>query len=194
MAAAAVTPSRLAALVKARCAIFQTAHNPTSARTGAKYFRARLRGPSMVNYYPKDIDLCMSKFVKEWPELELVNFAEAQRLWDVDMKKARGKGAPAKAKDKSLSKSHIVRDVTKSIISRPESSDTKKAIVGRSVWITLHAITRTSLLLFYSQKAQHVPFIPTESINGSDKPPISASVFENRSSNPCIKPALSSAS
>lgn len=57
----------------------------------------------MTNYYPKDVDLCMSKFAREWPELELVNFAEAQRLWDVDMKKARGKGAPAKAKDKSLS-------------------------------------------------------------------------------------------
>ncbi|KAG9318065.1 mitochondrial ribosomal subunit S27-domain-containing protein [Chiua virens] len=103
MAAAAITPGRLAALTKARCAIFQTAFNPTSARTGAKYFRARLRGPSMANYYPKDIDLSMSKFAKEWPELGLVNFAEAQRLWDVDMKKARGKGAPTKAKDKSLS-------------------------------------------------------------------------------------------
>ena len=103
MATAAVTPGRLAALAKARSSIFQTAYNPTSVRTGAKYLRERLRGPSMVNYYPKDINICMSKFVKEWPELELVNFAEAQRLWDVDMKKARGKGAPAKAKDKSLS-------------------------------------------------------------------------------------------
>ena len=101
MAAAVVTPSRLTALAKARCAIFQTAYNPTSARTGAKFLRARLRGPSMVNYYPKDIDFSMSKFAKEWPELELVNFAEAQRVWDVDMKRARGKGAPAKAKDKS---------------------------------------------------------------------------------------------
>ncbi|KAF8129268.1 mitochondrial ribosomal subunit S27-domain-containing protein [Boletus edulis] len=104
MAAAAITPSRLAALTRARCAIFKTAHNSTSARTGAKYFRARLRGPSMVNYYPQDIDLSMSKLAKEWPELELVNFAEAQRLWDVDMKRARGKGAPAKAKDKSQSR------------------------------------------------------------------------------------------
>lgn len=106
--AAVVTPSRLTALVQARCAIFKTAYNPTSTRTGAKYFRARLRGPSMVNYYPQDIDLSMSKFAKEWPELELVNFAEAQRLWDVDMKKARGKGAPTKAKDKSMCLAHVV--------------------------------------------------------------------------------------
>ncbi|KAF8548373.1 hypothetical protein OG21DRAFT_1501060 [Imleria badia] len=87
MAAAVVTPSRLTALAKARCTIFKTAYNPTSART--------------------DIDLCMSKFSKEWPELELVNFAEAQRVWDVDMKRARGKGAPAKAKDKSVSASFV---------------------------------------------------------------------------------------
>ena len=152
MAAAAVTPSRLAALVKTRCTIFQTAYNPTSARTGAKYFRARLRGPSMVKYYPKDIDLCMSKFVKEWPELELVNFSEAQRLWDVDMKRARGKGAPAKAKDKSMSNLYIVRNITKSMMSRPESSDTKKTIAGRSVWITLHVHPSPCVYLFLLPK------------------------------------------
>ncbi|KAF8131543.1 mitochondrial ribosomal subunit S27-domain-containing protein [Boletus edulis] len=104
MAVAAIAPSRLAALTKARCAIFKTAYNPTSARTGANYFRARLRGPSMVTYYPQDIDLCMPTFAHEWPELALVHVAEAQRVWDVDMKRARGKGAPAKAKDESQSR------------------------------------------------------------------------------------------
>ncbi|KAF8435689.1 mitochondrial ribosomal subunit S27-domain-containing protein [Boletus edulis BED1] len=104
MAVAAIAPSRLAALTKARCVIFKTAYNPTSARTGANYFRARLRGPSMVTYYPQDIDLCMPTFAHEWPELALVHVAEAQRVWDVDMKRARGKGAPAKAKDESQSR------------------------------------------------------------------------------------------
>ncbi|KIK96674.1 hypothetical protein PAXRUDRAFT_137973 [Paxillus rubicundulus Ve08.2h10] len=104
MAAAAVTSGRLTALTKTRCSIFQTAYNPTSARTGAKYLRARLRGPSMVKYYPQDIDLSMSKLAKQWPELELVNFAEAQRLRDVEAKKARGKGVPTKAKDKTQSR------------------------------------------------------------------------------------------
>ncbi|KAF9239147.1 mitochondrial ribosomal subunit S27-domain-containing protein [Melanogaster broomeanus] len=103
MAAAAFAFRGLTALTRTRCAIFQTAYNPTSARTGAKYLRARLRGPSMVKYYPEDIKLSMSKLARRHPELELVNFAEAQRLRDVQAKKARGKGVPTKAKDKSLS-------------------------------------------------------------------------------------------
>lgn len=142
MATAAVTPGRLAALAKARSSIFQTAYNPTSVRTGAKYLRERLRGPSMVNYYPKDINICMSKFVKEWPELELVNFAEAQRLWDVDMKKARGKGAPAKAKDKSLSTMPSCARVTQLVLSRSEPEDAKTTIAAPRAWITAYVLTR----------------------------------------------------
>ncbi|KIJ63353.1 hypothetical protein HYDPIDRAFT_29607 [Hydnomerulius pinastri MD-312] len=100
--ATAITSGRLTALTKARCAVFQTAYNPTSARTGAKYLRARLRGPSMVQYYPKEVN--MSKLAKQWPELKLVDFAESQRLRDVEAKKARGKGVPTKAKDKGQSR------------------------------------------------------------------------------------------
>ena len=151
-------PGRLAALAKAQCAIFQTAYNPTSARTGAKYLRARLRGPSMVNYYPKDMDLCMSKFVKEWPELELVNFAEAQRLWDVDMMRARGKGAPAKAKDKSLSHSDIIWNVTQVAVSRPESPDTKKAVAVAHT--TLALILLREILCHYCTCNKHVLLVP----------------------------------
>ena len=51
-----------------------------------------------------------------------------------------------------------------------------------------------SVLAVDAIPSQHVPFIPAGSIDGSDRPPISASVFENKSSNPSIKPALSSAS
>lgn len=142
MAATAVTPGRLAALAKARCDIFKSAYNPTSARTGAKYLRARLRGPSMVNYYPQDLDLSISKFAKEWPELELVNFAEAQRLWDVDLKKARGKGVPTKAKDKSMyvptCRSRTSLKKLGNFFSRPEPSDTEKTICSR-----LHLGTRS---------------------------------------------------
>ena len=142
----------------------------------------------MVNYYPKDIDLSMSKFAKEWPELELVNFAEAQRLWDVDMKKARGKGAPAKAKDKSVSHSDIIWNVTQVIVSRPESPDTEKTV---DVWITSHI---QPFAFVSTRENQHVPFIPAASINGSDRLPISEMVFENRSLNPCMNPALSNTS
>ncbi|KAL6297911.1 hypothetical protein BKA93DRAFT_754550 [Sparassis latifolia] len=43
MLAAPVVPSRLAALTRLQCAIFQTSYNPPSVLTGAKYLRASLR-------------------------------------------------------------------------------------------------------------------------------------------------------
>lgn len=95
---AGVIPSRLIALSRLRCSIFQTSYNPTSIRTGAKYLRARLRGPSMVKYYPPVINL--SRIARENPELELVDEDEEQRWQDIADRKRRGKGAPKKAKTK----------------------------------------------------------------------------------------------
>ena len=98
---ASIAPSRLAALVKTRCTVFQTSYNPTSVRTGAKYLRARLRGPSMLNYYPPTLSL--ASIIREFPKMELVDTAEQQRLQDIEDRKKRGKGAPKKAKSKGLS-------------------------------------------------------------------------------------------
>ncbi|KZT74073.1 hypothetical protein DAEQUDRAFT_682868 [Daedalea quercina L-15889] len=96
-AVSSVSPSRLAALTRLRCAIFQTSYNPTSVRTGAKYLRARLRGPSMVQYYPPELT------VKEFNrmsgrEFEIPDLKEMRRLNNIEDLKARGKGAPKKAR------------------------------------------------------------------------------------------------
>ena len=93
---ASVAPSRLAALTRLRSVIFQTSYNPTSQRTGAKYLKRRLRGPSMVNYYPQQLSI--SALNKEFQGLDLIDEDEEQRLQDVADKKKRGKGAPKKAK------------------------------------------------------------------------------------------------
>lgn len=93
---AAVAPSRLAALTRLRCEIFQTAYNPTSVRTGAKYLRARLRGPSMINYYPEQ--LTVPRFNRMAGNFKVQDWDEYQRLADVEEQKRRGKGAPKKAK------------------------------------------------------------------------------------------------
>ncbi|KZV90813.1 hypothetical protein EXIGLDRAFT_561781, partial [Exidia glandulosa HHB12029] len=45
--------SRMQQMLRLRSNIFQTSYNPTHVRTGAKYLKARLRGPSMIQYYPK---------------------------------------------------------------------------------------------------------------------------------------------
>jgi len=50
----------------------------------------------MVKYYPKEISI--AKLMKEFPEMEWVNHAEEERLQDIVSLKARGKGAPRKAK------------------------------------------------------------------------------------------------
>ena len=93
----AVAPARLAVLNRLRCEIFQTSYNPTSVRTGAKYLRARLRGPSMLNYYP--LDMTTSQF-RKGSNIDVEDFDELQRFWDVEAAKRRGKGAPKKAKGK----------------------------------------------------------------------------------------------
>ncbi|KAF8882169.1 mitochondrial ribosomal subunit S27-domain-containing protein [Gymnopilus junonius] len=94
--AAFVPPSRLQALKQLQCSIFQTSYNPQSLRTGAKYLRARLRGPSMVSYYPAHFNI--PTIIRKYPELEMVDEDEEERLQDVQDRKKRGKGAPKKAK------------------------------------------------------------------------------------------------
>ncbi|KAF7308659.1 Mitochondrial 37S ribosomal protein S27 [Mycena chlorophos] len=90
------------ALTRLRCEIFNTSYNPLNLRTGAKYLRARLRGPSMVNYYPHVVNI--AAIARENPEMELVDPRERQRLEDVEDRKRRGKGTPKKAKTKADSR------------------------------------------------------------------------------------------
>ncbi|KAF7317960.1 Mitochondrial 37S ribosomal protein S27 [Mycena kentingensis (nom. inval.)] len=92
----------LKGLTRLRCQIFETAYNPTNARTGAKYLRARLRGPSMVKYYPPVLNI--AAVARDVPELEFVDPKEQQRLEDVEDRKRRGKGMVKKAKTKADSR------------------------------------------------------------------------------------------
>lgn len=58
--------------------------------------RARLRGPSMVRYYPEQLDL--SKAARQNPLLEIQNEDEVQRFADVELLRKRGKGPPKKTR------------------------------------------------------------------------------------------------
>jgi small subunit ribosomal protein S33 len=95
----AVAPSRLAALRQLQCAIFQTAYNPKSLRTGAKYLRARLVGPSMVKYYPPNWGVSDFRKTRRGADL-LVDEDLEWRVQSIEDRKARGKGTPTKAKNK----------------------------------------------------------------------------------------------
>jgi small subunit ribosomal protein S33 len=94
-------PSRLAALNRLRCSIFQTSYNPKNIRTGAKYLAARLRGPALVRYYPQKLDF--ARIAREFPELDFTDPHEEQRLLDVEERRRRGKGAPKKARTEGAS-------------------------------------------------------------------------------------------
>ena len=50
----------------------------------------------MVSYYPEAFNI--NKIVKTYPELEMVDEEEEERLVDVADRRRRGKGAPKKAK------------------------------------------------------------------------------------------------
>jgi len=56
----------------------------------------------MVSYYPEAFNI--NKIVKTYPELEMVNDDEEERLADVAERRKRGKGAPKKAKTKADSR------------------------------------------------------------------------------------------
>lgn len=90
--------TKLRQLTQLRCAVFESSYNPDSLRTGAKYLRARLRGPSMMRYYPQNIPIKLVKRLA-W-DMNIMNPDEEQRLEDVEALKRRGKGAPKKKKSK----------------------------------------------------------------------------------------------
>jgi small subunit ribosomal protein S33 len=146
MAATVIRPMQLAALTRTRCSIFQTAYNPTSTRTGAKYLRARLRGPSMVKYYPPEANI--AQIVRQWPELEMRNYAEEERLQEVEDKKKRGKGAPKKAKEKGeLRPYSALVQLTPRF--RRQSQSQQEAVIGASCAFLISGLLRRIVGTYY---------------------------------------------
>lgn len=89
---------RMMALKQLQCSIFSTTFNPNSVRTGSKYLKGRLRGQALVDYYPTQMSFKQINHL--YPGLDLVDEDEKQRLTDLEVRKARGKGPPPKAKEK----------------------------------------------------------------------------------------------
>jgi len=56
----------------------------------------------MVSYYPEEFNI--NKIIKAYPELEMVDEDEEERLADVLERRKRGKGAPKKAKTEADSR------------------------------------------------------------------------------------------
>ncbi|KAI5800345.1 mitochondrial ribosomal subunit S27-domain-containing protein [Peziza echinospora] len=91
--------SRLLQLSKLSCQIFSTTYNPTNARLGNKILRQKLKGPTILSYYPKQ-EVTIKDLARQWPDRQFVDVDEAVRLEDVTLAKIRGKGAPKKKRTK----------------------------------------------------------------------------------------------
>lgn len=52
----------------------------------------------MISYYPESFNI--NKIVKSYPQLEMVDEDEVERLEDIADRRRRGKGAPKKARRK----------------------------------------------------------------------------------------------
>ncbi|CAG8635214.1 9455_t:CDS:1, partial [Racocetra fulgida] len=87
--------SVLNALAKLRAKLFDNVYNPTNVRTGNKVLRQRLIGPTITNWYPKQL-IAVREITDMFSEFNLVNQQEKQRLEEIAKRKKRGKGAPKK--------------------------------------------------------------------------------------------------
>jgi hypothetical protein len=103
----AVPRSRILDLLKAQSRIFNTTFNPTNARLGNSVLRERLRGPSLAAYYPRRV-ATFKDLRKLYPEFELYDNFEEDRLEHIQIAKSRGKGAPKK-KRTAAGKLHFSR-------------------------------------------------------------------------------------
>ncbi|KAI0484212.1 mitochondrial ribosomal subunit S27-domain-containing protein [Xylariaceae sp. FL0804] len=98
---AAVPRARLLDLMKVQCQIFSTTYNPDGIRMGNKILRQRLRGPSLVKYYPPRMPTLID-LQKEFKDYQLLvdNEEEDDRQEHIAGRKSRGKGAPKKKRTK----------------------------------------------------------------------------------------------
>lgn len=86
-----------------QCKIFRTTFNPLRLRLGNKILRQRLRGPSMLAYYPRRVGM-LKDLKREYQMYDIEDEDEEARVDKLRQLKDRGKGVPAKKKSKAESK------------------------------------------------------------------------------------------
>ncbi|RKF58949.1 Mitochondrial 37S ribosomal protein S27 [Erysiphe neolycopersici] len=98
-----VPRQRLLDLLKVQCNIFNTTYNPEALRLGNKILRQRLRGPSILAYYPRKV-ATLQDMNRCFPNWETLDEREEERLENLRIAKAKGKAAPKKKKTREESK------------------------------------------------------------------------------------------
>ena len=67
-----------------QCRIYSTAYNPERLRTGNKILRQRLKGPSILEYYPRRV-VTFKDLKKAYPDYEMWDEAEEDRLEGLEL-------------------------------------------------------------------------------------------------------------
>ncbi|GAM86766.1 hypothetical protein ANO11243_047860 [Dothideomycetidae sp. 11243] len=93
--------ARIQTLIQTQCRIFNTIYNPQRLRLGNKILRQRLKGPSLAAYYPRRI-ATIKDVAKAYPDYEIIDEDEDDRLENVQITKSRGKGPPKKKRTKEV--------------------------------------------------------------------------------------------
>jgi len=86
--------------MQTQCRIFNTIFNPQNLRLGNKILRQRLRGPTLASYYPPRFRV-IQEMRRAYPDWEIFDEEEAERVEKLERAKARGKGAPKKRRTKA---------------------------------------------------------------------------------------------
>ncbi|MCJ1439925.1 MAG: mitochondral 37S ribosomal protein S27 [Stictis urceolatum] len=101
-----VPMSRILDLAKSQCQIFSSTFNPERLRLGNKILRQRLKGPSLAQYYPRKV-VTWRNLQKAYPQFEIPNEAEEDRLEHIEALKLRGKNPPKKKRTAAESKKFV---------------------------------------------------------------------------------------
>ncbi|KAI1820654.1 mitochondrial ribosomal subunit S27-domain-containing protein [Xylaria intraflava] len=94
---AAVSRTRLLDFMKVQCQIFSATFNPDGIRMGNKVLRKRLRGPSLLKYYPPK-GPTFDDLVSQFKDMDIVTWNEPEddRQEHLAGRRQRGKGTPKK--------------------------------------------------------------------------------------------------
>ena len=86
--------------MQTQCRIFNTVFNPQNLRLGNKILRQRLKGSALASYYPPRFRV-IQEMRRAYPDWEVFDEQEIERVEKLERAKARGKGAPKKRRTKA---------------------------------------------------------------------------------------------
>ena len=86
--------------MQTQCRIFNTVFNPQNLRLGNKILRQRLKGSALASYYPPRFRV-IQEMRRAYPDWQVFDEEETERVEKLERAKARGKGAPKKRRTKA---------------------------------------------------------------------------------------------